>query len=103
MRKTFPPFTPVCVEWEDACHETSSQYDSIQGCLNAYKPALRKTYGAFVGWARRGKRTALMVATDDDRAEDGDESVGGPFTIPEGMVINIIEMKRTTSRRRRSQ
>ena len=84
MKYVPKPFDPVMVTWEDCYNDATETYDSIQGCIDGYKPCIRKSVGFYVGETPQ----VIIIATDDDRTNDG--CVGGPSFIPRGMV-KLIE------------
>lgn len=82
------PHEPVVVKWIDASHDAGTQFDSPQSALDAYRPAIRRSIGFWVG--RSGE--AVHIATDDDRSSEARSALGGVAAIPTGMVREIIPL-----------
>jgi hypothetical protein len=88
---TYPktaPWTPVLVEWEDIEIDATGQHESVSIALSSYRPCLRSTVGYWVGVTASAGRTAVLIATDDDRQSRGG-GFGGVTQIPIGAIIKI--------------
>jgi hypothetical protein len=83
------PFDVCIVVWEDATGNGNDSHASVADALKNYRPCIRRSVGHYAGYAEKNGRRALILATDDDRSEGAEESLGGTITIPEGMVLKI--------------
>lgn len=86
-------FAPVVVVWEDAEAAGTDQHENPQAALYAYKPAIRRSIGFWVGYALRDGRECAVLATDDDRSEDAPHALGGTFRIPRGMILSVEPLR----------
>lgn len=94
------PFDPVVLTWEDAFHATTDQHSTLDAALRDYNPTLRKTVGYYVGEGEKNGRRCVVIATDDDREEPGDECIGGPFYCPIGMAISLEPLQRKAQQKK---
>jgi hypothetical protein len=91
-----PTMTVVVVEWEDAWASPTAQISFPEEALQAYRPMIRRSLGY---WLCKTD-DVVIIATDDDRFEQGSSDVGSLAFIPTGMVRSIRILCKDPRRRR---
>ena len=99
--RTPKPMTPCSVTWIDAETLVGAQHESPSAALRAYRPAIRKSFGLWLGWATRDGHEAAALATDDDRSDEEPQAVGGISYIPKGIVVDVLSVASPTKKRSR--
>ena len=92
FNRHWDPFHPVIVEWEDACGQLDVSAETVDEATFDYEPMIRRTIGFFVGFVQKHGREALIITSDDDRAERHPERMGGVICIPTGMILEIHDV-----------